>query len=1175
MSKSKNDNKNEKQPNKEDNNLNTKIIHYTSEIINLQGNTMYNPFIPAQQNFSENKNDNIKTINLQKNIDSDSKSKIIEDENINEKKIQEIIDINTSSNQSEYGNNDEEWNSSNERNKEKLKKDLLENNNQSKNDDWESEEMLKSNTNQINADKWESNKSGEWGSNSNDKDNNVNNKENHINILVSNNTNSNEQKKNNESNKMEIDDDIREDNEPLPDPKQTEDIFANYNSEINKKDNDLTWFNRDGRNPKDEYYENNIKKIMVEHEKQIKRREDKISELESIEFRMYYVRVNSKEEPKLLHDQIRPRIRFQNLNKVPEQLKNNISQLKFDYLTPIQRAIMPYIQIGKDIVCIAETGSGKTLSYLFPIIGQMLIEGVPKNPYISKEKNEENEKNKDEENMENKDKKFRDNIAYPLCLIMAPSRELVLQISKESKKLSMDTGIKTVSLIGGEKRNFQNIELSKGCDIIVSTPLRLYDFLKNGKINLQMIKYLILDEAEKMLEPDFYEQLKNIFDKLPKRKFRQNLLFSATFNDDVKGIAKYCLNNYYYFCPLIESPKQIKHEFFHPNNGEEKKQLLLDYLKKEENKNKSILIFMNSKKDVESLNKILEKENIKSCIIHGGKTQNDRNKSIREFSLGYKNILISTDIISRGLDFPNVYCVINYDMPNNIDDYIHRIGRTGRLGQNGVAITYIDSIDDTNKEKLKELLNSLGKEIPSWIEDIQFKRFYNFPENNFCEGKRNNNWNNDEDNTNRNTLKKWNKWNRDNNNEWGKLDKNNGKNWRDEKREDWGNNIKENKWNNNKNDDWGNSGNNNEDEWGNNENERRKNNNFKNYRFEKNEDNGWNENNDWKNNDDNKYKKDENGRRHNNDRWRKNINKDDWGNNDNNFENKNDLGNIGNNNEDEWGNNSNNNQNNNKYNDGFKGMFGNRGRDRNEKRKNNNISFYQNDDIEIPEDAYEELFVMGINYNSTEDDLKETFSKYGEIKSCKILMNKENKSSRGIGFVKFSEKKGAVKAMNDAENIVCGGRNLRIRYSNKKDGEIKGKKGFRKRENENNDNNNNNDWEKNGNNINEIKEFEKKGREGKGRGRGRDRGRDRGRGRGGRDEGMRNNDYSWNNKKENSNDDWGDQKSNNDDWGNNNNNDDWGNDKTENKKEENNSWEKRNNRERSRDKDNKKDPDEW
>ena len=707
---------------------------FTFEKVDMQDNSSYNPFSSEEKCPAENSRNNPKNFENNKNENEITSSSNIKKNN------PEIIDINTPSpsNKSNWENNEEDWNSSNERKKEKLKRDLLaqDNNNSSNNNKIFGEDSPSSiKNNEMHIEEWDNNNSDEWVTKSNGKkiSNNVNNKEKEkiIDLKDIEAINNDKEIKADKNTIVQMtvendnDEGIREEKGPLPDPKATQDAFENFVEEKNKKDNEMTWFNRDGRKKKDEYAENYIKKLMIEHEKLIKRKEDKISELESLEFEMYYVKVNTNEEPKLLHDKKRPRIRFENLNKVPEQLRQNINQLHFDYLTPIQRAIMPYIQVGKDIVCIAETGSGKTLSYLFPIIGQMLIEGVPKNPYITKKENENNTNNdnktedKKNENEENNTKGynnlFRTNIAYPLCLIIVPSRELATQISNESKKLAMNTGIKTVSIIGGEKRNYQYIDLSKGCDILVCTPLRLTDFLNSGKINLKMVKYLILDEAEKMLEPDFYEQLKSIFDKLPKRKYRQNLLFSATFNDDVKGIAKYCLNNYYYFCPLIESPKQIKHEFYHFNNGEEKIGNLLNYLKSDEVKNKSIIIFMNSKKDVDTLYKILTTENMKSCTIHGDKIQADRNKSLREFSLGYKNILISTDLISRGIDFPNVYCVINYDMPNNIDDYIHRIGRTGRLGQKGKAITYVDRIDETSKEKLIQLLKNLDQEVPSWI----------------------------------------------------------------------------------------------------------------------------------------------------------------------------------------------------------------------------------------------------------------------------------------------------------------------------------------------------------------------------------------------------------------------------------------------------------------------------
>ena len=437
-----------------------------------------------------------------------------------------------------------------------------------------------------------------------------------------------------------------------------------------------------------------------------------------------------------------------------------------------------------------------------------------------------------------------------------------------------------------------------------------------------MVKFLILDEAEKWLEPDFYEQLKYIFDKLPKRKFRQNLLFSATFNDDVKGIAKYCLNNYYYFCPIIESPKQIKHEFYRLTSGEEKIENLFNFLKKDEIKDKSILIFLNSKKDVESLNKILQNENIKSCTIHGDKMQNDRNKSLREFSLGYKNVLISTDIISRGIDFPNVYCVINFDMPNNIDDYIHRVGRTGRLGQKGLAITYVDNIDETCKEKLIQLLNNLGQEVPSWFNDVQSNRKFrnfldkmenrdnnkNYNNNNILDKNKSRNGNNLNNNNYKFKMNKDNNYNRKNN--WKKNDdndswgSNNNSNNNNDRRSNKNNNNNDGWGNNNNNDEWGSDNNKNEndnnDEWGsnNNKNDNWGNNNTNkkdNWKSKSNDNDGWgssteNNNNDgWGNNYNNndRFKNNNNfanKRKNRNDTFRNNDNKNDnndWGSNDN------------------------------------------------------------------------------------------------------------------------------------------------------------------------------------------------------------------------------------------------------------------------------------------------------
>jgi len=199
---------------------------------------------------------------------------------------------------------------------------------------------------------------------------------------------------------------------------------------------------------------------------------------------------------------------------------------------------------------------------------------------------------------------------------------------------------------------------------------------------------------------------------------------------------------------------------------EDKFEHLLKFLK--ENKNESILIFLNDKREVDNIMKILNEKNIQAYSVHGSKTQSDRNKSIRDFSLGYKKVLISTDLLSRGMDFPYVYCVINFDVPSCIENYIHRIGRTGRLGQKGLAIAYLDKINDKNKENIINLLNNFGQEVPPWTNDVEYQKRYNNEQNreNFTvKEKIQRNINNDRDNTEKQNNDNNNITNK-NNNEW-------------------------------------------------------------------------------------------------------------------------------------------------------------------------------------------------------------------------------------------------------------------------------------------------------------------------------------------------------------------------------------------------------------------------
>ena len=311
-----------------------------------------------------------------------------------------------------------------------------------------------------------------------------------------NNSNNNYKTKNIDMQQMEIEDDkdIREDVGPLPEAKAASDTFALCEEE--KKENKMTWFNRDGRNnSQDPYIKSEMERLFKEHENFCSRKEDKTGNMESIDFKAYFVKIYSNDPPIELKEGKRPKIRFENMNKLPEILAHNLKKLKFDYLTPIQRIVMPYIQVGKDIVCVAETGSGKIIAYLFPIIGLMLITGVPENPFL---KNSE-EHTENEQKTENKKRK----VSFPLSLILVPTRELAIQVSNESKKLSFNTGISTVALYGGEGKRNQIIELTKGCDICVATPGRLIDLLDKKLIDLRMVKNLILDEADRMLDQSF------------------------------------------------------------------------------------------------------------------------------------------------------------------------------------------------------------------------------------------------------------------------------------------------------------------------------------------------------------------------------------------------------------------------------------------------------------------------------------------------------------------------------------------------------------------------------------------------------------------------------------------------------------------------------------------------
>ena len=480
-----------------------------------------------------------------------------------------------------------------------------------------------------------------------------------------------------------------------------ESIFSNH-----LKSNNESWFTRDGRKENSFSYTKE-EELFKEHISKLKIQKPNIKEINNIEFTVSYVSSKTLKRDEMTLKNSEPK-EFKNFNGIPKQLWENICKLQFQYLTPIQKEVIPFMQNGKDVVACAETGSGKTIAYLFPLIGNMLVKGTPKNPFLNNDENKLNENNI---------------LCYPLSLILVPTRELAIQIDKESKKMCFKTGIRSVCVYGGIDKKKQILELKKGCDILIGTPGRLIDLLKDNYISLKMISSLILDEGDRMLDMGFKPQLDEIINKnMPDKFHRQNLLFSATFANEVQDIAKNYLKDFYFIQPKIQSPKQIEQEFLYLEKSN-KNNMLIKLIKKNLGK---YLIFVSTRKGVDELGDFLYNSQFNVSCIHGEKNQIQRKYAIENFTNGKTLILVATDVAGRGLDFTKVDVVINYDMTTNIEDYIHRIGRTGRIGQKGKAITFIDYSDTPIFRKLVKYLESQSQLIPSWLSDLgdDDKKYY-------------------------------------------------------------------------------------------------------------------------------------------------------------------------------------------------------------------------------------------------------------------------------------------------------------------------------------------------------------------------------------------------------------------------------------------------------------------
>jgi len=365
---------------------------------------------------------------------------------------------------------------------------------------------------------------------------------------------------------------------------------------------------------------------------------------------------------------------FENLG-LSKPLLKAIKDQGYTKPSPIQAKAIPIILQKKDVLAAAQTGTGKTAGFTLPMLELL------------------NKNNKKIKKLQVK------------ALVLTPTRELAAQVHDNVKAYSKYTSFTSAVVFGGVGINPQKAAIKKGVDILVATPGRMLDLLSQNALDLSAVEFFVLDEADRMLDMGFVHDIKKVLKILPKQK--QNLLFSATFSKTIKELAAQLLNN----PTLVEVAKpnqtnqKVKH-IVHKVNKKDKNDLLTHIII--EQKMKQVLVFTRTKHGANKLSKKLDFEGIKSSAIHGNKSQGARTKALSDFKQGSIKVLVATDIAARGIDIADLPYVINYELPNIPEDYVHRIGRTGRAGKEGFAISLV-CIDE--KDYLKDIQKLLKTDI--------------------------------------------------------------------------------------------------------------------------------------------------------------------------------------------------------------------------------------------------------------------------------------------------------------------------------------------------------------------------------------------------------------------------------------------------------------------------------
>jgi ATP-dependent RNA helicase RhlB len=374
---------------------------------------------------------------------------------------------------------------------------------------------------------------------------------------------------------------------------------------------------------------------------------------------------------------------------VPFEVKQGIEHIGFTICTPVQEAVIPRALRGEDVAAQAQTGTGKTAAFLISLFSRMI-----KNPPV-------------------------DLGDSPQALIIAPTRELADQIYHEAARLGKFTGFRLLAVYGGVDYQKQMDTLKKGVDVLVGTPGRLIDYFKQHVYSLKKTRYLIIDEADRMFDMGFIDDLRFILKKMPPYTKRQSMLFSATLSYRVMELAYEHMNlpEKISITPEKVTVEQVEQVLYHVGKHE-KIPLLLGILEKE--KPDRAIIFVNTRRAAEMVVERLNRNNWKAQAITGEIEQKKRLRILAEFKEGKLPILVATDVASRGIHVESVTHVINYDLPQDAEDYVHRIGRTGRAGLNGRAVSLAD---EEYVYSLEEIEKFIGQKIPvDWAEDKMYIR---------------------------------------------------------------------------------------------------------------------------------------------------------------------------------------------------------------------------------------------------------------------------------------------------------------------------------------------------------------------------------------------------------------------------------------------------------------------